>query len=413
MTFIERIKDIFLLDLEGQSTLPKEYSHEHFPALDGLRGIAVLLVLAAHISVYSPLASPGFRVVNNGWVGVDLFFVLSGFLIGKQLLAELARSGAINLKRFWLKRFFRIVPAYFFTLIIAVIYSLILEQQDYFKQYSLYYLLYLQNYLIPVEEFARYLKTFGLTHTWSLVVEQNFYLLVPIFFLFLFSKAKHNWKWLVIATLSVLLLPLIYRISFTYAFRGKIDQPLFFKFIYIPFYSRYDSLAFGVILAYFYLFYKPLIPWDWPWAKLGLIFVFIPVLFGEHAPSSFFNTSLVFSMLGLGFALIILRCLQPGYNNQKLVNLPILRFYGRISYSFYLLHVFPLMFTIRLTQSFIDPGQYGLAYFIVCFFISLAVVSIAANFMYLLIERPFLKLRGKLLEVWFERKLEKASLFRI
>ena len=94
------------------------------PPLDGLRAVAILLVLSTHIAQHIPglIFAPGpigwTRPLNNGWIGVDLFFVLSGFLVGGAVLRSIA-DDRFSFRRFYLRRFFRIIPAYF-TVILAV-----------------------------------------------------------------------------------------------------------------------------------------------------------------------------------------------------------------------------------------------------------------------------------------------------
>src|SRR3982751_1674485 len=87
----------------------------HIPALDGLRGIAVLAVMAHHLEMFMPARR---SLISGGYLGVDIFFVLSGFLITSVLLSEAGKSGTIVLKNFYLRRVMRLVPAYWLFLIL-------------------------------------------------------------------------------------------------------------------------------------------------------------------------------------------------------------------------------------------------------------------------------------------------------
>jgi len=149
--------------------------------LDVLRGVAILLVFGRHLELPRPdgvaggLAEAWFRV---GWIGVDLFFVLSGFLIGGLLVAELRRFGRIDVVRFLMRRGFKIYPAYYVFIAYLVAMPLLkggLAGQDVadlvVRQWELYWpnLLFLQNYV----------GSNPAGHTWSLAVEEHFYLLLP------------------------------------------------------------------------------------------------------------------------------------------------------------------------------------------------------------------------------------------
>lgn len=104
-----------------------------------------------------------------GWVGVDLFFVLSGYLIGGQLLDSLARAGRIDLARFYLRRALRILPAYFLVL---AVYFLIPSWREYPEIFPLW------KFVLSVQNIALQGGT-AFSHAWSLAVEDQFYLVLP------------------------------------------------------------------------------------------------------------------------------------------------------------------------------------------------------------------------------------------
>jgi len=144
--------------------------------LDHLRALAITLVFLFH---YRSFGHPKWeeKICTFGWTGVDLFFVLSGFLIAGQLFDKMARGKKISLKEFWIKRVFRIIPAF---LTVVLLYSLfpVLREAEQFA---------------PVWKYLTFTVNFGLdrniynafTHSWSLCVEEQFYLVLPALLLLL------------------------------------------------------------------------------------------------------------------------------------------------------------------------------------------------------------------------------------
>jgi peptidoglycan/LPS O-acetylase OafA/YrhL len=216
------------------------------PELDGLRGIAILLVLFHHyISGHiKPDSNPIVGFINAAstlaWSGVDLFFVLSGFLIGGILLDQ---RGAENyFKTFYLRRICRIFPLYFSWLVLFVILSRLCllsphpgwQGEIFNPNYPNWaYALFLQNFFVAKTEI------FGpiwLIPTWSLAVEEQFYLLAPLLIWFLpFRKLPH------VLVPMILLVPLLRLFSFLY-------HPTVFVYVLLPY--RADALLMGVLCAY-------------------------------------------------------------------------------------------------------------------------------------------------------------------
>src|SRR5690606_11647941 len=157
------------------------------PELDGLRGVAALVVVLFHCRV------PGF---GGGFLGVDVFFVLSGFLITSILLAEHAGTGGIALGRFYWRRALRLYPALLLTLAGYLSVAPLLWPGHPHGTEALLAGLYLAVYSIPLSDYPDYLK-----HTWSLAVEEQFYLLYPLALILCLRRMSpaELAKWLVIA----------------------------------------------------------------------------------------------------------------------------------------------------------------------------------------------------------------------
>ena len=169
---------------ESKELLPAQFDprfddRKRQPGLDLLRAIAIVVVVIYHAGIMGfPL--PG-RVHRWGWIGVDLFFVLSGYLIGGQLLAPLARHQRINLGQFFSRRAFRILPAYFLVL---AIYFLLPSWREYPEMAQP-----LWKFLLSVQNIALHGGT-AFSHAWSLAVEDQFYLVLPFLLLFLNRRPK-------------------------------------------------------------------------------------------------------------------------------------------------------------------------------------------------------------------------------
>src|SRR5256885_9572487 len=153
---------------------PRFSDRERQPGLDLLRALAIIVVVIYHAALFG-FKLPG-RVDRFGWIGVDLFFVLSGYLIGGQLLASLARGNQINLGRFFARRVLRIMPVYFAVL---AIYFLLPSWREYPDMSQP-----LWKFLLSVQNIALHGGT-AFSHAWSLAVEDQIYLALPFLLIFL------------------------------------------------------------------------------------------------------------------------------------------------------------------------------------------------------------------------------------
>ncbi len=204
--------------------------------LDILRCLAVLLVLVHH-GGFIPMFT------KIGWVGVDLFFVLSGFLISGLLYMEFKRLGAIRWGRFLIRRGLKIYPAFYAMILVTFLARRIAASPDTVGPY-LREIFFVQNYGVGVWQ-----------HTWSLGVEEHFYLLLPIFFLLLirFSRNRQDpfaslpWAFVGIAVSCLLIrAATVYFTSSAAFFPPMVTNPT---------HERIDSLFFGVLLGYFHHFH--------------------------------------------------------------------------------------------------------------------------------------------------------------
>src|SRR3989440_5721620 len=152
---------------------PRFRNRERQAGLDLLRALAIIVVVVYHAALFG-FKLPG-GVDRFGWIGVDLFFVLSGYLIGGQLLTPLARDQPIKLGRFFARRALRIMPAYF---VVLAIYFLLPSWREYPEMSQP-----LWKFLLSVQNIALHGGT-AFSHAWSLAVEDQFYLALPFILLF-------------------------------------------------------------------------------------------------------------------------------------------------------------------------------------------------------------------------------------
>ncbi len=230
------------------SYLRMERSPNALAELDGLRAIAILLVLARHaVRPFHEAAQPLLPIAGwdaaapllNGWVGVDLFFVLSGFLISKHLLARRGNPNGLALGTYLAKRALRIVPAYYAVLLVvaAGLVPLYAVPQDALAIRIGYHALFLQDYL-P----ANIVVVF-----WSLGVEEKFYLLAPVILAVVVTWRPPEAQLAVAAGIALLGPALRMIIAHTHP---SIDQYVpFFQTFRSPFHACIDALMIGVLCA--------------------------------------------------------------------------------------------------------------------------------------------------------------------
>jgi 6-phosphogluconolactonase (cycloisomerase 2 family)/peptidoglycan/LPS O-acetylase OafA/YrhL len=357
--------------------------------LDHLRALAIALVLLYHYCKLFPHPDWTEAWGSFGWVGVDLFFVLSGYLIASQLFEEVKENNNVNLKEFYVKRFFRIIPAYLTVVFLYFAFPVFKEREG----------------LPPLWKFFTFTQNLGLdlktqrafSHAWSLCIEEQFYLLFPLgLFLFTFVSRRKFMLWsLVVLLLGTAVLRLISWNLFVAPLKG---DPLFglnwAKYIYYPTYNRLDSLLVGVGLAAISKFLPRTKEF---FDRNYLVFLIVGLLLITASyflckEQATFNASIFgFSLVAVSFGCITSAALSPKsflYRSESRVTWII----AVLSYSTYLLH----KATIHLSQDFcseqgLDPESTPV------FWISISATFIAAGGLYLAIERPFMKLRSAIL----------------
>lgn len=378
--------------------------------LDILRGVAVLLVLGAH-SVVEPEYAGFFEPVaacwtRFGWSGVDLFFVLSGFLIGGLLFREIHRSLSFDPVRFLVRRAFKIWPAYFLYLAYLIAGLFIMYPGESVSQVLrpvLPNLLHVQNYFGTPRE-----------HTWSLAVEEHFYLVLP-FVLWLAVKIGQKRGSVPKALLCVVPPLAIGLIAFCTFLRhhGVWAGPV--PFVRYPqTHLRIDALFFGVFLSYVHIFRPEWLRFARDHRRLTLLAGFAlisPMMICDLGKNPWIP-SYGFMMLYLGYGLILMAIIYTPVNGGRLGRFlgswfcAFLGWVGYFSYSIYLWHMDvgwrPAFRVFRMGWvALLPPTLQWLVSTLL--FAALAIVLGAA--VSLLVEMPMLRVRDKL----FPSKLKKAG----
>jgi peptidoglycan/LPS O-acetylase OafA/YrhL len=343
----------------------------YLPELDVLRGFAILAVMFHHIGKNLP-ALHLVKIGGYGWTGVDLFFVISGFLITGILLQAKGRSHYF--RNFYARRALRIWPLYFALLLFAFVLLPLavpsLRARIFADAYPWRsYLFFVQN-LFSVKEIA-----FGpVGVTWSLAIEEQYYLVWPILVLLL-SRRALTWAAAGAFTLSVVV---------------RILQALGFihLFLYTNTLSRLDGIALGSLLAVVLPAMAERTVRKTAMLVLPLAVIAVvstELVFGE-------KTWFLYSGLALAFGAVL--CLS--INSERLRQLRLVRYTGKISYGLYLLHV-PVFDTFREPRfkSKLTWFHSPLANDLILFFSMVAAVYLIASASWYLLEAPILSLKAR------------------
>ena len=360
---------------------PRFTDRKRQPGLDLLRALAIIVVVIYHAGIMGfPL--PG-RVHRFGWIGVDLFFVLSGYLIGGQLLAPLAREKSIKLGRFFARRLLRIMPAYF---VVLAVYFLLPSWREYPEMSQP-----LWKFLLSIQNIALHGGT-AFSHAWSLAVEDQFYLCLP-FILILVSRRPRA----AIITPCLIVVGGIALRAFLAVQNPSVDGGVSFRgfqaWIYYPTWTRLDPLVFGVALAAIEKF-RP----QW-WQRLTncAIWLWLPALalivyglwLGEGDYLTVTACVWQFPLIALGMATLLICAVSPRLFLCR-VAIPGAAFIATIAYSAYLIQ----KLVIHFVEQFCSNHNIALTSAPALLGVEIAVYACAA-FLFFTIERPFLQLRHR------------------
>jgi peptidoglycan/LPS O-acetylase OafA/YrhL len=357
--------------------------------LDHLRSIAILFVFVYHYIVFFEHPAWMESIGKFGWTGVDLFFVLSGYLISNQIFKTYYAQNKIDLKAFYLKRSLRIFPAYIFILALYFLFPIIREKES----------------LSPLWNYLTFTNNFGLnvmhngtfSHSWSLCVEEQFYLLFPIFLLALiyFKLLKKLLIFLIVFFLAGFFIRHFWweRVEMLFGYKGSFKIYWIMR-IYFPTYCRLDGLLIGIAIAWL-INSKPIAlniinKYGYHFLACGLAFL----MFGYYLcinEYSYIASVYGFPTVSIGYGFILLAALSNNtflHRNHSFITAKIATY----SYSIYLSH----KIIIHLCQKYL-VNKYVEGDSFLMFSICLVLSILFAFLMYLYIEKPFMKIREQII----------------
>lgn len=359
------------------------------PALDSLRAFAIIIVLLYHYKVVVSGEDTFGYITQIGWMGVDLFFVLSGYLIGDQILGPLMRREPFAIGRFYARRLLRTLPNYYALCLLYILGPDLLighSTSDWWR-----FLTFTQNFdFRPGVTFS---------HSWSLCIEEQFYLIAPLVFV-LAARYKHPALacWLII--LFGLGLGVGSRINawFNHG-ETNISGNNYYQFIYYASLSRFDELLPGVALALIKnahpALFKRLLTRSQYCLAIGMAgFAGLGYAYGllhyqDHKGYNFFLSTFGYTCIALSFMCIVLSALAPASLLGRRA-IPGAGALALVSYALYLIHKPLFKLLIAPLESLGINTHHWLGATII-----LSASLAAACALFYCVETPFMRLRRR------------------
>lgn len=366
----------------------EQHQQQKLYGLDHLRAFAISFVFLFHYYILSggqPAWLP--HAASFGWTGVDLFFVLSGFLIASQLFAQIKLAQPISFRKFFVKRFFRIIPAFLVILALYFCFPFFREKESLPPLWK--FLTFTQNLGLNLKDYGTF------SHAWSLCVEEHFYLLLPVILFSLQSTRLIHKAYRLLIVLFVFSFAIrVYSFNQLYLPKAADENAwiYWYKYIYYPTYNRLDGLLAGVSIAGVYQF----MPKAWSrLSKFGNLFIIagVAALTGAYflcEDQTTFNASIFgFPLIAIGYGLIVTGAVSPTsflYQWKSTIT----SFIATLSYAIYLTHKGVIHLTHQLSAGYnIDPNLLLLLSMVTCIGF--------AYLLHLAIEKPFMKFSRRII----------------
>jgi peptidoglycan/LPS O-acetylase OafA/YrhL len=359
---------------------------QHIPAIDGLRAIAVTAVIFYHL---------GFQWIPGGFLGVDLFFVISGYVITRLLLDSIARSGGLDLRGFYKARARRLLPPLVFMIVVTAFYISIWAQ-DSVKRFitdTPFSITGLMNWWLVVKE-QDYFEAIGrpplLQHTWSLAVETQFYLVWPVLLLIILKRFGK--KVIPVAALAIALISgtALFLVSL------QLDATSTVSHVYFGTDTHSIGLFLGAALAVSWIPQnfksevsnkaQKFIDFIGVFGLVGILGSFL--LIDESSPTAY---KIAFPLAAIFGAAIITSIVHPASRFAPILQNRVLLWIGERSYAIYLWHW--VIFQITRPRVDIDGQDWALITLRILVVLALADISLK------LVELP---IRSGKVEYWFK-----------
>lgn len=342
----------------------------HLTGLDGIRGLAALAVLLYHAGV---------SWLPAGFLGVDVFFVVSGFLITALLISERERSSDTNLAQFWLRRARRLLPVLALVLIVTTVYAALMlgETLGQHLHDVLMAAVYFTNWdliLRGVSYFEMFERPSQLRHLWSLAVEEQFYIIWPVLFALVMRFLNLRWLWCIVAALG--LMSLIWMVVL---YTPGSDPSR----VYFGSDPRAFTILIGVAVG---LIWKPWrYSWDAPFGRvmdaiavLGLAMIVLIMAIGRHWSEWMYPWGLLATSLAA--IVLVSFVIRPGSVVGRVLDIAPLRWLGQRSYSIYLWH-WPVLLALQWEFSF-EPNTLAIV------LVALVATFVLSEISFRLVEAP-------------------------
>ena len=317
-------------DLSAQSGL--------VPGLNGLRAASVMLVLVTHTLGHAGL----------GNFGVLVFFVISGFLITRLFLAERRRFGAISLTGFYVRRAIRLYPAVLAYTLLAVMAILAWAPARFDTAQPGCALLYCENYLVTHREAYGPAITMPFAHFWSLSIEEHFYIAFPALLLLALWLSRGRIQGVVWLGAIASVVPLLLRFSYVWLWPVLLS-PKFGHFLYAHTETRFDSIAAGILIAAACETVRGRAVLRWLATPVPAALAVATLVAWPFASNPLFRETIGYTILDAAAAVLLCATVftaqYPPLNT--LLNLRVVDWVGRLSYSIYVWHYGIVDLTVR------------------------------------------------------------------
>ena len=373
---------------------------KYLPSIDSLRALAVLAVIIYHVDV---------NYLPGGFLGVDLFFVLSGYLISSLIIKEYKKTGSVNLYNFYIRRARRLLPAVYFMitvgLVVMVLFNEVLLRKSHLD--AIFGYIYSSNWWYIFHKLD-YFDSFGaqspFKHLWSLAIEEQFYMIFPLLFLLVNRKKKSkdgtyklnkNFLYVVLGLIIVSLIAHILLFDI-----NNISR------IYFGTDTRAFSLLVGVVGAILYpmerLHAKVTLQQNMIYSAVSLLsistLITVMIYTSEYNTWLYRGGFLLVAVLGL---IVIISSGKQHTLMSRLLSFKLVVFIGKISYSLYLWH-FPVLVLTTPVSEIGNPN----IYFVILRVILTFVVAIVS---YVFVETPIRKLGfKKYVSVIFKKMIKRS-----